>query len=322
MSLKQECIDIINLITEPLKKDEYELYEIETDSIRDICELTGEDVTYGDCFECEHYSNCPYKKHVKVDVSFWDYADFQRNYVFAKKPSVSKGVCYINNRKQLMAEMSQFKKEIEQYKDYYAEFGEKYSDYMEYAKEFGEKLREEYSFFENMSTDILPIVFHTDFAKDSEGKTNYITRGELVYRGKQNVINTYYCMEDMEKTKQNIRHELLHYFLYMSNMKYSDDDVIFHYLCGIYDAHAYKEMGQEEQALYDKLVVVIPTLEKKCKELNCKDGAFSANRDAVLLAAGSNREDFSNKELFDYGMKILSMIYEVKEVDVKEDSNN
>lgn len=49
MSLKQECIDIINLITEPLKKDEYDLYEIETDSIRDICELSGKDVTYGNC---------------------------------------------------------------------------------------------------------------------------------------------------------------------------------------------------------------------------------------------------------------------------------
>ena len=322
MSLKQECIDIIKFITEPLKKDKYDLYEIETDSMRDICELKGEDVTYGDCFECEHYGNCQYKKHVKVDVSFWDYTDFQRNYVFAKKPLISKGICYIQNRKQLMTEMAGFKKEIEIYKDYYAEFGEKYSDFMEYAKEFGEMLRKEYSFFESISTEILPIVFHTDFAKDSEGKTDYITRGELVYRGKQNVINTYYCMEDMEKTKQNIRHELLHYFLYMSNMKYLDDDAVFHYLCGIYDAYAYKEMGQEEQALYDKLVVVIPTLEKRCKELNCKDGAFSANRDAVLLAAGSNREDFSNKELFDYGMKILSMIYEVKTGDIKEDVNN
>ena len=270
-------------------------------------QLTGEDVTYGDCFECEHYGNCQYKKHVKVDVSFWDYADFQRNYVFAKKPSVSKGICYINNRKQLMAKMSEFRKEIEIYKDCYAEFGEKYSDFMGYAKEFAEMLRQEYSFFENMSTDILPIVFHVGFAKDSEGKTDYITRGELVYRGKQNVINTYYCMEDMEKTKQNIRHELLHYFLYMSNMKYSDDDAIFHYLCGIYDAHAYKEMGQEEQALYDKLVVVIPTLEKKCKELNCKDGAFIANRDCVLMAVGNTREDFANKDLFDYGMTLLNM---------------
>lgn len=322
MSLKQECIDIINLITEPLKKDEYDLYEIETDSIRDICELTGEDVTYGDCFECEHYGNCPYKRHVKVDVSFWDYVDFQRNYVFVKKPSVSKGICYIQNRKQLMSEMSSFKKEIEIYKDYYAEFGEKYNDFMEYAKEFGEKLRQEYSFFENVSTDILPIVFHTGFAKDSEGKTDYVKAADFCFRGKQNIINTYYCIEDKEATKQNIRHELLHYFLYMSGMKYSDDDAIFHYLCGIYDAHAYKEMGGEEQTLYDKMIFVIPELEKKCEELNCKDGAFSANRDAVLMAAGSNRDDFSNKELFNYGMKILSMIYEVKTVDFKEDTGN
>jgi len=41
-----------------------------------------------------------------------------------------------------------------------------------------------------------------------------------------------------------------------------------------------------------------------------------------LLVTGRNRDDFSNKELYDYGMKILSMIYEVKEVDVTEDSNN
>ncbi len=148
--MKQECIDIINIITEPFKKDKYDLYEIETDSIRDICELTGEDVTYGDCFNCEHYDNCPYKKHVKVDISFWNYADFQINYVFAKKPLISKGIRCIQNRKQLITEMSNFKKEIEIYKDYYAEFGEKYSDFMEYAKEFGEKLRQEYSFFESI----------------------------------------------------------------------------------------------------------------------------------------------------------------------------
>lgn len=210
----------------------------------------------------------------------------------------------------------------DQYKDYYAEFGEQYSDFIEYAKEFGDKLKQEYSFFENMSTDILPIVFHTDFAKDSEGKTNYAKRGNFTSIGKQNMINVYYCMDDLEDTKRNIRHELLHYFLYMSDMKHLDDDAIFHYLCGIYDAHAYKEMGEEEQVLYDKLIFGIPELEKKCKELNCKDGAFKINRDGILLVTGRNRDDFSNKELYDYGMKILSMIYEVKEVDVTEDSNN
>lgn len=230
---------------------------------------------------------------------------FQKNYVFAKKPFVSKGICYINNRKQLMNEMSQFKKEI--YKDYYVEFGEKYTDFTGYAKEFGEMLRKEHSFFENISTDILPIVFHTDFAKDSEGKTNYAKRGNFTSIGKQNMINVYYCMDDLEDTKQIIRHELLNYFLYVSDMKHSDDDAIFHYLCGIYDAHAYKEMGEEEQVLYDKLISVIPELEKKCK-----DDAFKINRDGILLAVGRNRDDFSNKELYDCVMKILNMIAEEK----------
>ena len=108
----------------------------------------------------------------------------------------------------------------------------------------------------------------------------------------------------------------------MSDMKHSDDDAIFHYLCGIYDACAYKEMREEEQVLYDKLVFGIPKLEKKCTELNCKDGAFNANRDVILLAAGSNRESFSNKELYDHRMKILNMIYEEKSTDVKEDSSD
>ena len=252
-------------------------------------------------------------------MSFWDYADFQRNYVFAKKPSVNKGIYYINSRKQLMAEMSGLKKEIEIYKDYYAEFGEKYSDFMGYAKEFGETLRKEYSFFECISTEILPIVFHTDFAKDNEGKTNYAKRGNFTSIGKQNAINVYYCMDDLEDTKQNIRHELLHYFLYMSDMKYLDDDAIFHYLCGIYDAHAYKEMSKEEQGLYDKLVVVIPELEKKCKELNCKEGAFNINRDGILLAVGKDRDDFSNKELYDHVMEILNIMCEM---DFKEDTDN
>ena len=185
---------------------------------------------------------------------------------------------------------------------------------MVYAKEFGETLRKEYRFFECISTEMLPIIFHTDFAKDGEGKTNYAKRGNFTSIGKQNIINVYYCMDDIEDTKRNIRHELIHYFLYMSDMKYFDDVAIFHYLCGIYDAHAYKEMGDEEQGLYNKLIHAIPELEAKCK-----DDAFKINRDGILLAVGRNRDDFSNKELYDHVMKILNMICEV---DIREDMRN
>ena len=112
MSLKQECFDMIKLITEPLKKNEYDFYDLEMDSIRDFCEKTGEDITYTDCYGCDNYGkDCPYKKSgVMVDVSFYDAGDCQRNYVFSKNEPLSKGICSIKNRKQLMSEMFKLKK--------------------------------------------------------------------------------------------------------------------------------------------------------------------------------------------------------------------
>lgn len=99
MSLKQECIDIIKLIIEPLMKQEYD-YDLEIDSYRDMCGLKGEDVTYGGCEYCEHDGACSHKQLVKVDVSFWDYTDCFRNYIFSKQPqNPCKGICYISSRK-------------------------------------------------------------------------------------------------------------------------------------------------------------------------------------------------------------------------------
>lgn len=48
MGLKEEMEDIIHLIAEPLNKEEYDIYSVETDCIRDVCELYNEDVTYGE----------------------------------------------------------------------------------------------------------------------------------------------------------------------------------------------------------------------------------------------------------------------------------
>lgn len=69
-------------------------------------------------------------------------------------------------------------------------------------------------------------------------------------------------------------------------------------------------------------MAVIPTSEKKCKELKCKESTFSANRDVVLMVAGNDREDFTNKELFDYGMNILNMICEIEPTNIREVSGN
>ena len=62
MSLKDECVDMIKLIADSIKDYEYEL---EIDSFRQICDKTGEDVTYGGCFGCENETDCPYLKYIK-----------------------------------------------------------------------------------------------------------------------------------------------------------------------------------------------------------------------------------------------------------------
>ncbi len=70
MSLKQECVDMLNLIIKSLQEDN-DYYDLEVDSYRNICQRTGEDITYSDCSGCDNcYIKCRYKKQIKVDVSF------------------------------------------------------------------------------------------------------------------------------------------------------------------------------------------------------------------------------------------------------------
>ena len=310
MSLKQECIDIINLITDPLKeKDEYAYYEIEVDSIRDICQLTGEDVTYSDCDGCENCScECKYKKYVQVDISFWDSADYQRNYVFGNKQTECKGLCRIKNRKQLMTEMAKLKKESESYKDWCSEFGERYDEYLSYAKEFAQEVKNKYYLlFGLVQTDILPVIFHTDYNM-RDGVIDYRTLGNLQIAEKQNVINVFCCMGDIEETKCTIRHEVLHYMLYIAGLKYKDDTAIFHHLCKEFDASAYKEMGESEQTLYDRLSNAIPMLDELLKSEILTEESYESNYISVLLAVGSDKDNSLYGKLYESGMEILEIL--------------
>lgn len=309
MSLKQECIDMINLITNPLKeKDEYAYYEIEVDSIRDICQLTGEDVTYSDCFNCDKCgSDCPYKQNVMVDISLWDGADCQYNYVFGNKQTECKGICNIKNRKQLMAEMLKLKKELEEYKDWYAEFGERYDEYLDYAKEYAEEVKKKYFLiFGLVQTDILPIIFHTNY-NQKDGKTDYATQGNLQIIEKQNVINVFCCMKNAEETMRTIRHEVLHYMLYIAGMKYKDDTAIFHHLCGEFDAHAYKDMRDNEQRLYDQLTNALPKMEKLFCEKDIPEESYTSNYLSMLVAIGCDEENSMYGELYKNGKDLLNL---------------
>lgn len=309
MSLKQECFDMIKLITEPLKKNEYDFYDLEMDSIRDFCEKTGEDITYSDCYDCNNYGkDCPYKQYdVKVDVSFWDGADCQRNYVFGNKLAQSKGIRVIKNRKQLMDEMSKVKKEIETFKDWYAEFGEHYDEYLEYAREFTDEVKKEYLFFGVVQTEILPIIFHTDY-NQCNGEIDYKTQGNLQIVEKQNVINVYCCMENIEETKRTIRHEVLHYMLYIAGLKYKDDTAIFHHLCEKFDANAYKDMGDEEQMLYDRLSNALSMIKAVFDEKDMPNETYMHNYIAMLLAIGCDEGNSLYKKLRESGEKVMKFL--------------
>lgn len=312
MSLKQECVDIIKLVIEPLRKEDYDFYDLEVDSIRDICEKTGEDITYLVCDGCDNCGeSCPDKKRVQVDVSFWNGADYQRNYVFGNKQVLSKGICNIKNRKQLMSEMSNLKKELEEYKDWCAEFGERYVEYLEYAKKFAEEVKEKYFLlFGFVQTDILPIIFHTDY-NQRNGTIDYWTQGNLQIIEKQNVINVFCCMNDNEETKRTIRHEVLHYMLYIAGMKYKDDTAIFHHLCEEYDAHAYKEMGEEEQKLYDQLVNALSMMKEIFQEKSISEESYTSNYLSMLVAVGCYEENSLYEEMYKNGRDLLKL-FEIK----------
>lgn len=308
MSLKQECIDMINLIIEPLRKNDYDFYDLETDSIRDFCEKTGEDITYSDCQGCENYGkDCPYKKMLQVDVSFWDGADCQRNYVFGRSSVKCQGICSIKNRKQLMSEMGELKSELESYKDWCAEFGTRYDEYLDYAKEFAEKLKEKYLFFTLVNTEIIPIIFHADYGM-RDGKIDYRTQGNLHIVENQNVINVFCCMRDVEETKRTIRHEVLHYMLYISGLKYKDNTAIFHYLCEEHDADAYMKMENVEQELYNQLISGLGALKNLSNGQNNLEENYTSTYICMLLAVGSDEENSLYGNLCKNGKEILQLL--------------
>lgn len=327
MTLKQEFIDMLYLIVDPLlEKNEDMLCDIEVDTCRAICsKYDGEDVTYGCSYQCEKdldaCMECQHCQTAKVDVSFSNCCDIMKNYCFRGKASID-GVVSINNRKQLMKEISNLKLKIENTKDRKAEFGNKYRQYLKYASEFMEKVKEKYVLlFEGVSTEIIPIVFHDDCFY--EGKNPDFSRmGSLnvINDSKQNMVNIYYCMEDEERTKQSIRHELLHYMLYLAGYKYEDDTAIFHYLCDEYNAHAYKEMPKEENQLYIRLKNALIGYEKAKQITHIKNLDFVATINSMLLYIGmrENCEDLPDmyRKVYESGKEAIETGEQLKDIDV------
>lgn len=327
MSLKIECVDMIKLL---VNAGEWEQdYDLEMDSYRDICTLSGEDITYSECSGCEHSKcgemcgksiDCPYMEHIKVDVNFCVYGELEKNYIFSRKQNKSvKGVTYISNRKQLMQEMIEMKNRHDSFKRYFANFGYLYSDFLDYAKEFVGQLKKDFSFFSGLDETVLPIILHLDSAKDKDNKYIYNRGGDVIYVGKQVVINCYCCTDDVEKTKCNLRHELLHYALYIAGMKHDDDVAVFHYLCERYEADAWKEMTEEEQKLYDDLKRIIRCRERYEAESTDKKSELEKGRnhliEVVLMAIGEYR---GVPKVYESSMRVFDKLSE----QAKKDEEN
>ena len=200
---------------------------------------------------------------------------------------------------------------MDEYKGWYAEFGERYDEYLDYAKEFAQEVKEKYFIiFGLVQTDILPIIFHTDYSQ-RDGKTDYATQGNLQIIEKQNVINVFCCMENVEETMRTIRHEVLHYMLYIAGMKYKDDTAIFHHLCVEFVAHAYKDMSEDEQVLFNQLTNAISMMKKIYSENNIPEENSTSNYLSMLVAVGCNEDNSMYEELYKNGMELFNL-FEIK----------
>ena len=146
---------------------------------------------------------------------------------------------------------------------------------------------------------------HTDYETDKEHKINYRTQGNLKICGKQTVMNIYCCLSDFEEAKKSIRHEVLHYMLYIAGFQYKDDSAIFHYFCNKYDAYAYKKMPEEQQQLYDKLQNAEVAL-TQLKEIPEDQRDAAVNGMIVTIGVTEENEELY-KDTISCGNKLMKM---------------
>lgn len=126
---------------------------------------------------------------------------------------------------------------------------------------------------QTVNDEVLPITFfceeeETIRALERKEKT-FIAGGHVVSGDKQSYIRigldtSIDYLED--KRKQTIRHEIIHYYLWVCDLPYNDDSLEFWCLCYAFDAGAYKKLSKEYQKkyrffkkLYDNKMVSLPS---------------------------------------------------------------
>jgi len=266
MSLKQECIDMFTLIFKGLR--EYEDYDIEENTTVFLCsdeDYKDIEVLSYECYKCHKREICN-KDYVEVDLSVfvpWWAGDEDGGsiYINFKKVPVKQQykntIYYINNRKQLIDLIYKMKQRVDHMKNAYAEYAEKIIELRQYGQEFLLQVQKDYPVFNSIKIGDLPLVF-SDFAKEENGTYRYDTGGDFDVVDIQLIIHVYDCWRGLDELKTTIRHEIFHYLLFRVGVNNSDSGGIFHYFCKKYDAHAYKEMAEEEQKIYSDMVELSP----------------------------------------------------------------
>ena len=129
----------------------------------------------------------------------------------------------------------------------------------EYAAVYPQALEYAYEFFTEMvrvlpfqpdgkqhKPELLPIVFVFDEILHADS-----TNGCCTIFGKQAVIRVRIRGKFDELLKQTIRHEIIHYTLWLAGLPSEDDDAEFWALSAVFDAQPYKIFNQKNRAYYN-----------------------------------------------------------------------
>lgn len=176
-----------------------------------------------------------------------------------------------------------------------------------YARSFFCRLSQRDGFFnvndENDAIKILPLTFLPfDELQDEynlkNGKSVFgIERARFVRIGnsKRHCIQLTLPIYSQEaelsdETKEDIRHELIHYFLYIHHCPYKDNSALFHAYCYIYNGGAYKKLSKKEECKFNEFIGRLK------EETNLPHFLQALLAEAVICGKSHNREEYENRK--------------------------
>ncbi len=209
----------------------------------------------------------------------------------------------INTHEEMFSELDKANEFIMKDTNSNYNYYKKQEDLLQYAQCFFKDVVDKYKFKIYLSNEeekeidinLLPIKLNCDYSSKGNPNDNSIRTGNFIAFGRQNIIEINYVQSiDFEDLKKTIRHEVLHYILYILMIDHQDDKGVFHFLCNVHDAEAYKPMNEEQTDIYNKLLLVYNILNKYkalCLKANIK---FTENLSKIIMLAGSGEESRKN----------------------------